>query len=143
MLAYLIVLFFWVQISIIRTLEFFFIKFPSSNDPKYSTFHKTLPNSSLQMHWISVRFYEMGVILIEYLQSSWSSCLCSFSYCLRREPRRQSAELHKCRNAEIENIFVENRKMENVRIRRLFSELLALAAERSKASVDFSCRRRK
>ena len=26
----------------------------------YSPFHKTLPKSSLQMHWISVRFYEMG-----------------------------------------------------------------------------------
>ena len=26
----------------------------------YSQFHKTLPKSSLQMHWISVRFYEMG-----------------------------------------------------------------------------------
>ena len=28
---------------------------------KYSLFHKTLPKSSLKMHWISVRFYEMGV----------------------------------------------------------------------------------
>ena len=27
---------------------------------KYSPFHKTLPKSSLKMHWISVRFYEMG-----------------------------------------------------------------------------------
>ena len=26
--------------------------------------HKTLPKSSLQMHWISVRFYEIGDILI-------------------------------------------------------------------------------
>ena len=26
----------------------------------YSQFHKTLPIASLQMHWISVRFYEMG-----------------------------------------------------------------------------------
>ena len=26
----------------------------------YSPFHKTLPTSSLQTHWISVRFYEMG-----------------------------------------------------------------------------------
>ena len=26
----------------------------------YSPFHKTLPKSSLRMHWISVRFYEMG-----------------------------------------------------------------------------------
>ena len=25
----------------------------------YSQFHKTLPNCSLQMHWIPVRFYEM------------------------------------------------------------------------------------
>ena len=28
----------------------------------YSQFHKTLPISSLQMHWISVEFYEMGDI---------------------------------------------------------------------------------
>ena len=28
----------------------------------YSQFHKTLPKSSLQMHRISVRFYEMGDI---------------------------------------------------------------------------------
>ena len=28
----------------------------------YSPFHKTLPRSSLQMHWVSVRFYEMGDI---------------------------------------------------------------------------------
>ena len=27
---------------------------------RYSPFHKTLPRSSVQMHWISVRFYEMG-----------------------------------------------------------------------------------
>ena len=26
----------------------------------YSQFHKTLPKSSLQLHWISVRLYEMG-----------------------------------------------------------------------------------
>ena len=32
------------------------------NDVDYSQFHKTLPKSSLQMHWISVRFYEMGDI---------------------------------------------------------------------------------
>ena len=28
----------------------------------YSLFHKTLPKLILQMHWISVRFYEMGDI---------------------------------------------------------------------------------
>ena len=27
---------------------------------KYSPFHKTLPKSGSKMHWISVRFYEMG-----------------------------------------------------------------------------------
>ena len=27
---------------------------------RYSLFHKTLPRSSLQVHWFSVRFYEMG-----------------------------------------------------------------------------------
>ena len=38
------------------------IFFPSL--PKYrSPFHKTLPKSSSQMHWILVRFYEMGDIL--------------------------------------------------------------------------------
>ena len=26
----------------------------------YSQFHKTLPKSSYQMYWISVRFYDMG-----------------------------------------------------------------------------------
>ena len=26
----------------------------------YSLFHKTLPKPGLQMHWISVRFYELG-----------------------------------------------------------------------------------
>ena len=26
----------------------------------YGQFHKTLPKSSLQVHWISVRFYEMS-----------------------------------------------------------------------------------
>ena len=30
------------------------------NKHNYSQFHKTLVISSLQMHWISVRFYEMG-----------------------------------------------------------------------------------
>ena len=29
-------------------------------DLLYSTFHKTLPRSNLEMHLISVRFYEMG-----------------------------------------------------------------------------------
>ena len=27
---------------------------------RYSQFHKTLPRSGKEMHWISVRFYEMG-----------------------------------------------------------------------------------
>ena len=34
-------------------------------------FHKTLPKSSLQIYWISVRFYEMGnsiIILSENLK---------------------------------------------------------------------------
>ena len=26
----------------------------------YSPFHKTFPKSSLQIHWISVKLYEMG-----------------------------------------------------------------------------------
>ena len=29
----------------------------------YNPFHKTLPITSLQIHWISVRFYEMGDII--------------------------------------------------------------------------------
>ena len=29
----------------------------------YSPFYKTLPKSSLKIHWISVRFYEMGVTI--------------------------------------------------------------------------------
>ena len=29
----------------------------------YSPFHKTLPKCSSQMHWISVRFYEMGDLI--------------------------------------------------------------------------------
>ena len=32
----------------------------------YSQFHKTLPRSSVQMYWISVRFYETGCILKPY-----------------------------------------------------------------------------
>ena len=32
----------------------------------YSPFHKTLPKSSLQIHWISVRFYEMGDTILKY-----------------------------------------------------------------------------
>ena len=31
---------------------------------RYSPFHKTLPRSSKEMHWIWVRFYEMGVIFL-------------------------------------------------------------------------------
>ena len=32
----------------------------SCRNLNYSSFHKTLPRSSLQMNWFSVRFYEMG-----------------------------------------------------------------------------------
>ena len=39
---------------------------------KYSPFHKTLSKSCLQMHWISVRFYEM-VFFFFFLQLT--SCL--------------------------------------------------------------------
>ena len=38
----------------------------------YSPFHKTLPNTSLQMHWISLRFYEMGDRLKSYVKNSRS-----------------------------------------------------------------------
>ena len=33
----------------------------------YSLFYKALPKSSLQMHWISVRFYEMGIVESSFL----------------------------------------------------------------------------
>ena len=64
----------------------------------YSQFHKTLPKSSLQMHWISVRFYEMGdnifflykgcpilelwflILEIGYLFTSLSLLCCLFPY---------------------------------------------------------------
>ena len=39
----------------------------------YSQFHKTLPRSSLQMHWISERFYEMGDINIVLRKNSLTS----------------------------------------------------------------------
>ena len=34
-------------------------------DPKtlYNPFNKTIPKPSLQIHWISLRFYEMGVTI--------------------------------------------------------------------------------
>ena len=37
----------------------------------YSQFHITLPVSSLQMQWISVRFYEMGDIIKIILSDRW------------------------------------------------------------------------
>ena len=37
------------------------LKVLSLLNSNYSRFHKTSPKSSLQLHWISVRFYEMGV----------------------------------------------------------------------------------
>jgi hypothetical protein len=37
---------------------------PNSNN--YSQFHKTVPKSSWQMRWISVRFYEMGDRLLMF-----------------------------------------------------------------------------
>ena len=39
----------------------------------YSQFHKTLPITSLQIHWISVRFYEMGYTQSHHYLSSISS----------------------------------------------------------------------
>ena len=40
---------------------------PYSKDASliYSPFHKTLPRSSLEMHWISVRFYEIGFMYMK------------------------------------------------------------------------------
>ena len=40
---------------------------------RYSPFHKTLPKSSLQIHWISITFYDMGDIwsligVLEFIQ---------------------------------------------------------------------------
>ena len=44
-------------------ISWFFIIINSKHHKKefiYSPFHKTLPRSCLQMHWVSARFYEMG-----------------------------------------------------------------------------------
>ena len=38
----------------------------------YNSFHKTLPKSSLQMHWASVRFYEMGDSILDGFPN-WNS----------------------------------------------------------------------
>ena len=35
---------------------------------RYSPFHKTLPRYSLQMHWISVRFYERKAQIIVFVK---------------------------------------------------------------------------
>ena len=40
---------------------FFFRPNTDSTKSTYSLFHKTLPKSGLQLHWTSVRFYDMGV----------------------------------------------------------------------------------
>ena len=36
------------------------VKYTFEIHVSYSQFHKTLPKSNLQMHGISIRFYEMG-----------------------------------------------------------------------------------
>ena len=41
----------------------------------YRPFHKTLPKSSLQMYWISVRFYEMGCIISHISQTKILYCV--------------------------------------------------------------------
>ena len=41
----------------------------------YCPFHKTLPKSGWQMHWTSVRFYEMDVSYFEKNQSYWNHCV--------------------------------------------------------------------
>ena len=43
---------------------------------QYSQFQKTLPRSSLQMHWISLRFYEMG--------DSWIPCQSKILFFVRK-----------------------------------------------------------
>ena len=55
----------------------------------YSPFHKTLPSSSFQMHWISVRFYEMGdssIILKNYVREEdkimYMLFFLKFSFCV-------------------------------------------------------------
>ena len=42
----------------------------------YSQFHKTLAKSSLQMNWISVRFYEMGESILYILFVSMIKFVC-------------------------------------------------------------------
>ena len=51
---------YFVELSVeLKILKYIFV---------YSPFHKTLPRTSSQMHWISVRFYEMGdkIILFNF-----------------------------------------------------------------------------
>ena len=52
----------------------------------YSQFHKTLPNSSLQMHWTSVRFYKMG----DSYTYSWVPLFLFTVYFVIREQYNQS-----------------------------------------------------
>ena len=51
--------------SLFPTYRYSFILLGPFSSKIYSLFHKTLPKSSLLMHWISVRFYEMGDTLFQ------------------------------------------------------------------------------
>ena len=55
------------------------LKKPSLFELRYSPFHITLPKSSDQMNWISVRFYEMGDITICEAAFGWTSLIKVFS----------------------------------------------------------------
>ena len=47
-----------IQMNIFTLYNIIFMSFT------YSPFHKTLPRSSSEMHWLSLRFYEIGVICL-------------------------------------------------------------------------------
>ena len=60
-----------VYLLYLFSITFWYCSFHS---PMYCLFHKPLPKSSLQMHWISVRFYEI-VDIIPFVQGtlvSWT-----------------------------------------------------------------------
>ena len=57
----------WIRVFFLINIEFDFkmTGYQIQKIVKYRQFHKTLQRSSYQMHWISVRFYEMGDILMK------------------------------------------------------------------------------
>ena len=76
----------WTPLFVFFYCKYF--KFEYINIFAYSPFHKTSPKSSLQVNWISVRFYEMAVIqipnifLLYILVYSWSLDVPAINICL-------------------------------------------------------------